>query len=266
MVDLHKEIKLSDLFKRGPKEPGEPKAEKPPKEPKKPKEPRRRKEPKPAKAGVLAEREAPPVLGIPLMRSFNLMPKEEPRPTKERESPLPHILVALAGVLVFAALAALYLSSGANVTKKQSQVEDLRAELAAYQAPAPEQSIDAKAAALTQERAGRTTALGTALTKRLAWDRLLREVALVIPRNVTLDSVTGVSPGSPGAAAAVDGAVPKGITITGHTDDEASVAEFMSRLSVIPEFGAVQLQSAAVSNDDPNQVVFTINGSLRGAA
>jgi Tfp pilus assembly protein PilN len=265
MVDLHKEIKLSDLFKRGPKEPGEPKGEKPSKEPKKPKEPKRRKEPK-QKAGVLAEREAPPVLGIPLMRSFNLMPKEEPRPTKERESPLPHILVALAGVLVFAALAALYLSSGANVTKKQSQVEDLRAELAAYQAPAPQKSIDAKAAALSQERAGRTTALGTALTKRLAWDRLLREIALVIPRNVTLDTVTGVSPGSPGAAAAVDGSVPKAITITGHTDDEADVAEFMSRLSVIPELGAVQLQSAAVSNDDPNEVVFTINGNLRGAA
>ncbi|HEY3106468.1 MAG TPA: PilN domain-containing protein [Gaiellaceae bacterium] len=265
MVDLHKEIKLSDLFKRGPKEPGEPKAEKPSKEPKKPKEPKRRKEPR-EKAGVLAEREAPPVLGIPLMRSFNLMPREEPRPTKERESPLPHILVALAGVLVFAASAALYLSSGADVTKKQSQVEDLRAELAAYQAPAPQKSLDAKAAALTQERAGRTTALGTALTKRLAWDRLLREVALVIPRNVTLDTVTGLSPGSPGAAAAVDGTVPKAITITGHTDDEADVAEFMSRLSVIPELGAVQLQSAAVSNDDPNEVVFTINGSLRGAA
>ena len=265
MVDLNKEIKLSDLFKRGPKEPGEPKAEKPSKEPKKPKEPKRRKEPR-EKAGVLAEREAPPVLGIPLMRSFNLMPREEPRPTKERESPLPHILVALAGVLVFAASAALYLSSGADVTKKLSQVEDLRAELAAYQAPAPQKSLDAKAAALTQERAGRTTALGTALTKRLAWDRLLREVALVIPRNVTLDTVTGLSPGSPGAAAAVDGTVPKAITITGHTDDEADVAEFMSRLSVIPELGAVQLQSAAVSNDDPNEVVFTINGSLRGAA
>jgi Tfp pilus assembly protein PilN len=266
MVDLHKEIKLSDLFKRGPKDPGEPKADKPPKEPKKAKEPKRPKEPKAAKTSVLADREAPPVLGIPLMRAFNLMPREEPRATQERESPLPHILVALAGVLVFAALAALYLSSGASVTKKQSQVEDLRAELAAYQAPPAQQSIDAKTAALGQERAGRTTALGTALGKRLAWDRVLREIALVIPRNVTLDSVTGIAPGSPGAGAAVDGAVPKGITITGHTANEADVAEFMSRLSVIPELGAVQLQSAAVSNDDPGQVVFTINGSLRGAA
>jgi Tfp pilus assembly protein PilN len=272
MVDLHKEIKLSDLFKRGPKEPGEPKADKPPKElkkekePKKPKESRRRKEPKAAKVGALAEREAPPLLGVPLMRAFNLLPREEARPAKERESPLPHILVALAGVLVFAALAALYLSSSADVTKKQGQVEDLRAELAAYQTPPAQQSIDDKAAALAQERVGRTTALGTALGKRLAWDRVLREIALVIPSDVTLESISGSSPGAPGAAALVDGALPKGITITGHTTSEASVAEFMSRLSVIPELAAVNLEQAGVSKDDPNQVVFTINGNLRGEA
>jgi Tfp pilus assembly protein PilN len=272
MVDLHKEIKLSDLFKRGPKEPGEPKAEKPPKEPKKPKEPkepRRKKEPKPPKASKKAAveaREAPPLLAVPLMRAFNLLPREEAKQAKERESPLPHVLVALAGVLVFAALAAFYLSAGGDVAKKKGKVEDLRAELAAYQTPQPQQSLDNKTAALAQERAGRTTALGTALAKRLSWDRLLREIALVIPDNVTLSSIGGISPGSPGAAASVDGGLAKGITIVGTTDDEASVAEFMSRLSILPELAAVKLEVAAVSLEHPGQVSFTVNGTLRGGA
>ena|SRR5947208_10527329 len=108
-MDLRKEIKLSDLFKRGPKEAGEPKAQKPQNEAKKPKEPRRRKEPKAPKrqkVGTLAALDAPALPQIPLMRAFNLLPRVEARPAKERENALPQILVALAGVLVFAALAA----------------------------------------------------------------------------------------------------------------------------------------------------------------
>jgi Tfp pilus assembly protein PilN len=268
MVDMHKEIKLSDLFKRGPKEPGEPKAEKPPKEPKQPKEPKRKKEPKPprrSKEPAVAAREAPPLLAVPLMRAFNLLPREEARPTKERESPLPHILVALAGVLVFAALAAFYLSSGAAVTKKKGEVEDLRAELAAYQAPQPQQSIENKTAALAQERVSRTSALGSALASRLAWDRVLREIALVVPDDVTLSSIQGSSPASASAPAPTTGVVTN-LTVVGTTASQASVAEFMARLTVIPELSAVRLTTAGTTPDDTNTVAFTITGTLRSGS
>lgn len=268
MVDLHKEIKLSDLFKRGSKEPGEPKAEKPPKEPKQPKEQKRKKEPKPpkaAKAPSVAAKEAPPLLAVPLMRAFNLLPREEARQTKERESPLPHILVALAGVLVFAALAAFYLSSGAAVTKKKSEVEDLRAELAAYQAPQPQQSIENKTAALAQERVGRTSALGSALASRLAWDRVLREIALVVPSDVTLASIQGTSPASASSPAPTSGIVTN-LTLVGTTASQASVAEFMARLTVIPELSAVRLTTAGPSAEDAEKVAFTITGTLRSGA
>src|SRR5919108_4156981 len=104
MVDLHKEIKLSDLFKRKPKDSDE-KAEKPEKPPKPPKEPKRRKEPKAKKQSVnVAEHDAPPPLAIPLMRAFNLLPSEEARQQSEGQRPLPYILVALGAVLVVAAL------------------------------------------------------------------------------------------------------------------------------------------------------------------
>ena len=121
MVDLHKEIKLSDLFKRGSKEPGEPKAEKPPKE-KRPKKEKPPKEQRPSrfkrtKEPVVAAHEAPPLLEIPLMRAFNLLPSEEARAAQEgARSPLPYVLVALVGVLLFAALAAFYLMAGGGVT------------------------------------------------------------------------------------------------------------------------------------------------------
>jgi Tfp pilus assembly protein PilN len=275
-MDLKKEIKLSDLFKRGsnasegsnggdPAKPEKQKKEKPPKEP------RRRKEPKVKQSEVSAfAKEALPVPDVPLMRAFNLLPREETRATatKEAQSPLPHILTALAGVLVFASLAAFYLMAGADVTKKTGQAEDLRAELAGYQVP-KQQPVKDKSAALAQERTSRTTTLGSALAGRLAWDRVLRELALVIPADVNLASIQASAPGSASGVAPspADGSVPTNFTLVGSTDSQASVAEFLSRLSVIPELTSVGLKSAAKGTDPDNleAVAFTITAALRSA-
>jgi Tfp pilus assembly protein PilN len=279
MVDMHKEIKLSDLFKRGSKEQGEGadgKAAKPPKEPKAPKppkEPRRWRGEKKAKEKVqdvslAAAHEAPPPADVPLMRAFNLLPREEVRAEREggAPSPMPYVLVGLVGVLLFAALAAFYLMAGTDVTKKRGQAEDLRAELAAYQASAKEPSVDDKAAALAAERLGRTNALSVALIKRLAWDRLLREIALVVPDEVRLSQIQGSSPTVPGVTANADGSPVTNLTILGTTLNEGSVAEFMTRLSVIPELSSVQLKEAGDSPTEENRVAFTITGTLRSGS
>jgi Tfp pilus assembly protein PilN len=268
MVDMHKEIKLSDLFKRGSKDSGDGQngdEPKPPKKVKPPKEPKRRKEPKQkvSNAAALTEHEAPPPADIPLMRAFNLLPRDEVRTVKEgASSPLPQVLVALAGVLAFAALAALYLMAGTDVTAKKSHAEDLRAELAAYQATAQGPSADDKSAALANERVGRTSALASALGKRLAWDRVLREIALVIPDEVSVSQIQGSSPAAATTASA-DGSPVTNLTIIGTTADQASVAEFMARLSVIRQLVAVQLKEAGESPNDPTRVVFTITATLR---
>jgi Tfp pilus assembly protein PilN len=276
VVDLHKEIKLSDLFKRGSKngdgtgsEPKAVKESKPAKEPKLPKERRRRKEPKEKTNGAaLAAHEAPPPANVPLMRAFNLLPREEARAASEvgASSPLPYVLVALAGVLVFAALAAFYLMAGTDVTKKKGQLEDLRAELAAYQAQRKGPSVDDKSAALANERVGRTAALSSALTRRLAWDRVLREIALVVPTSVTLGQIQGSAPTVGATATNADGSAVTNLTISGTTASQADVALFMTRLSVIRELSAVQLKEAGQSPADPSKVAFTVTATLRNGS
>ena len=272
MVDFNKEIKLSDLFKRGSKNgDGESNGSepKPAKEPKPPKERRRRREERQETNGAaLAAHEAPPPANVPLMRAFNLLPREEARAVSEggAPSPLPYVLVALAGVLVFAALAAFYLMAGTDVTKKKGQVEDLRAELAAYQAQQKGPSVDDKSAALANERFGRTAALGSALTKRLAWDRVLREIALVVPTSVTLGQIQGSSPTAGAATTNADGSSVTNLTISGSTVSQADVALFMTRLSVIRELSAVQLKEAGQSPADPSKVAFTITATLRNGS
>jgi Tfp pilus assembly protein PilN len=279
MVDMHKEIKLSDLFKRGSKEQSEaengkaPKEPKPAKEPKPPKERRRwrgekKEKEKAQNGGLVAAHEAPPPADVPLMRAFNLLPREEVRAERQggAPSPVPYVLVGLVGALLFAALAAFYLMAGTDVTKKRGQVEDLRAELAAYQASAKQPSVDDKSAALAAERLGRTNALSAALVKRLAWDRLLREIALVVPEEVRLSQIQGSSPTTVGVTTNADGTPATNLTIVGTTSNEGSVAEFMTRLSVIRELSAVQLREAGDSPVEANRVAFTIIGTLRSGS
>jgi Tfp pilus assembly protein PilN len=267
-IDMKKEIKLSDLFKRGPKEP---KAEKPPKEAKPPKEPKERrlgrgKAPK-EKAVALESKSGPPVRDIPLMHAFNLLPKEEVRAEKDdRPSPIPHVIVALAGVLVFAALAAFYLSSSASVTKKTGQLDDLRGDLASLQVPEKQPQSGSGDTNIDSERSARTAALSTALADRLAWDRILRELALVLPGDVTLDTLDATAPSPGSAGAATSGAVST-FRITGTSVSQTSVARLLSRLQVIPELRSVQLEFATAS-DDPSTpgVNFAITAAVRQGA
>jgi len=265
-IDMKKEIKLSDLFKRGPKEP---KAEKPPKEPKSPKEKKERRfgrgKADKEKLAAIEPKAALPVRDIPLMHAFNLLPKEEVRAEKEtKPSAIPHVIVALAGVLVFAALAAFYLSSSASVTKKTGQLDDLRGDLAGLQVPEkqPEPSAGVDVAG---ERSARTAALSTALADRLAWDRILRELALVLPSDVTLDTLDATAP-SPGSAGSATGGVST-FRVTGTSVSQAGVARLLSRLQVIPELRFVRLEFATASDDASKPGVnFAITAAVRQGA
>jgi len=271
-IDMKKEIKISDLWKRGPKEP---KAEKPPKEPKRAKEPKPPKEKKERRLGrgtkekvaAIEAKSGPPVRDIPLMHAFNLLPKEEVRTEKEsKQSAIPHVIVALAGVLVFAALAAFYLSSSAAVTKKSGELDDLRGELASLQVPEKQPQAPSEGPNIDSERAARTAALSTALADRLAWDRVLRELALVLPADVTLVTLDATAP-SPGSAGAATSGGVSSFRVTGTSASQASVARLLSRLQVIPELQNVQLEFATASEDPAVPGVnFAITASVRQGA
>jgi Tfp pilus assembly protein PilN len=269
-LDMKKEIKISDLWKRGPKEP---KAETPPKEPKKAKEPKPPKEKKERRLGrgkkenvaAVEAKSGPPVRDIPLMHAFNLLPNEEVRSEKDsKPSAVPHVVVALAGVLVFAALAAFYLSSSAAVTKKAGELDDLRGDLASLQVPEQQPQAPGEGADIDSERSARTAALSTALADRLAWDRVLRELALVLPADVTLVTLDASAP-SPGSAGAATGGAVSSFRVTGLSVSQASVARLLSRLQVIPELQNVQLEFATASADVVG-VSFAITASVRQGA
>ncbi len=84
---------------------------------------------------------------------------------------------------------------------------------------------------------------------------LLQELSLVIPENVRLQTLTATVPPAmlPGSALAegaapVAGAATTDVTFTGQTEEHRDVAEFMTRLGLIPQIMGITLTSSTESS------------------
>jgi Tfp pilus assembly protein PilN len=194
------------------------------------------------------------------MRAVNLLPRDDRR---QRAQPGAVLLTAvLGGVLATAVLAGGFLMTSSSVSEHQSNVDALRAELAAIP-PAAEAPVDSSG--LETEKSQRVTLLGKALGSRIAWDRILREISLVLPEDIWLESMAANAPDpnfvpTPGATEA-----PAGVfTITGYSYSHDGVARLLARLSVVPQLSRPVLGSSVIdkSNEERNVVKFTISASL----
>ena len=200
------------------------------------------------------------------MRAVNLLPADQ---EQARKGPPVAIIVGCAGaVLATAVLAGGYLQASSTVGNENTKLAALEVELAAVPKPVEQPAV---VTALPQERQARVAALAAALSQRIAWDRILREISLVLPDDVWLDTLAATAP-APGAAPATTTTPTSGgssFTLTGFTYSQAAVARLLSRLAVLPDLQGVQLsQSAAEALDSRTIVRFSILGSVRppGAA
>jgi Tfp pilus assembly protein PilN len=181
------------------------------------------------------------------MRAINLLPRDEKRRAGPA-LPTPVAVTALVSLTVVTVLlCGLFLSAHGNVSARQLELTQKDAELAAI--PVPAQSQLQQQDALVADKQARVAALNTALSRRIAWDRILREFALVLPDDVWLLSMSAnaptlatVAPNTTSASSttpALGGQL--GFNIEGHTYSHDAVARLLSRLSVIPDLERVQL-------------------------
>ena len=198
------------------------------------------------------------------MRAVNLLPSD----LQERRKPVPlPVLVACAGIALAAALlTATYVSASASVGERQDRLAELTGRLAAL--PRPE-TTPQTVTSLAQERNVRIAALSAALSQRVPWDRVLREVSLVLPEDVWLTSLDASVPASssteqPSSASQAAPAT-DGFTLVGFTYSQDAVARLLARLSVVPDLDDVSLQQATKSDLGRHRVVqFTIAANIRG--
>jgi Tfp pilus assembly protein PilN len=194
------------------------------------------------------------------MRAVNLLPRDEKR---QRQQPGAVLLTGvLGGVLVVAVLAGAFLMTSSKVSDRQAELDALRAELAAIP-PAPQAPVDSSG--LETQKNDRVTVLGKALGSRVAWDRVLREVSLVLPEDIWLESLTAnaADPNftpTPGKTEAPPG----GFTISGYSYSHDGVARLLARLSVLPELDRPTLGSSVIDTTKARDVVkFTISATLK---
>ena len=193
------------------------------------------------------------------MRAVNLLPRDEVKRSFEAKRGV--VFGSAAGAaLVTVVLASMSISAGGSIGEKQAELDAMRAEIAAV--PTPTVNDTSNDDALAAEKGARIGALSSALTSRVAWDRVLRQVSLVLPEDVWLTNLTATAPTT---SATAPGAAASGFTLTGSTYSQNGVARFLSRLSVIPDLENVRLQSSQSALVSERELVqFTIRADGRG--
>jgi Tfp pilus assembly protein PilN len=201
------------------------------------------------------------------VRAINLLPREDARRGRQKTQWI--VLVPVVGaVLLTAVLSFTFLSASGKVKDKQAELATLQDTLHAI--PTPDASKVKSQSALASDKQVRVTALSAALSRRVAWDRIFRELSLVLPDDVwlaTLSAKAPVSssvPAAPAPAAAGTTVAATQVTLDGYTYSHPAVARLLSRLAVVPDLVNVQLQqSTRTKVGAANAVHFTIAADVR---
>jgi Tfp pilus assembly protein PilN len=189
------------------------------------------------------------------MRAVNLLPPEAR--AGRRRPPAAAVAVAGAGVLAASLLAVGFVSANGKVDSREQELASLEQELEATRRAAKPTPAETGVSA---ERDQRFTALNSALGERLAWDRVLREVSLVLPEDVWLSSLAAGGSSAEGTSGETpDAQAGQTVTFNGFTYSQESVARLMTRLDLVPDFGEVTLQnSSATTVGSQNIYSFTV--------
>jgi Tfp pilus assembly protein PilN len=199
------------------------------------------------------------------MRAVNLLPRDHGQRTITKES-LPVLVGGCTGLLVLAVLGAMFMMGSGKIASQQRKLDDLNRQFQALPPPPP--GPTAAQQQLAGEQSARVSALTTALSSRVSWDRVFREFSLILPEDVWLTSLTAKSPISPATNASSTGGstVPSMFTIQGRTYSHDGVARLLSRLQVVPDLTNVQLISSTRSKVGNQPVVeFTIAADIASA-
>jgi uncharacterized membrane protein YgcG len=190
------------------------------------------------------------------MRAVNLLPKDLQNAKSIRhEDPAVVVGSALAVIVMITLIGAFY-TAHRKAGEQEAVLQKARlqlAQLAAHQKPKPKPKPTAPITPIvppptvTGEEASWLTAVSTNLSERIAWDRVLREVSLVMPDDVTLTQLTMTAPTPTSEAAAATPGAPsqQGFVIAGNAFSYDSVARLLSRLSLVPDLSNVTLTSTS---------------------
>jgi Tfp pilus assembly protein PilN len=199
------------------------------------------------------------------VRRINLLPSEE-RAKVKRERGLMYALLGL--ILVVGVLGALYVFEMQKKGDKQTELNGLSAQLSQLQQQTSALQVYAQQ---ESQRAGMTQVSSQIYDSRVIWSSIAEEISLLTPEECGLTQPTPTVPpamlagsalgGAAGAPSATGGA---DINLTGEAYTHRDVAEFMTRLGLMPQLTNITLVSAtkSTSAESGDVIAFQITASL----
>jgi Tfp pilus assembly protein PilN len=198
-------------------------------------------------------------------RRINLLPIEE-RQKVSRERGLVYALLAL--IVVVAILGALYVFEAHSKSSKETELANLNSQIA---------QLNQQIAVLKpyEQQQAQRVAMSQSATQiydsRITWSSILDEISLLIPETCQLTQLSGSVPASMLAGSALSGfqsgaSGTADLTLAGEAVAQRDVAEFMTRLGLMPQIQNIQLVSAqkgSATDTGEANVTFTITASLR---
>ncbi|MDX6602182.1 MAG: hypothetical protein QOF13_1384 [Solirubrobacterales bacterium] len=182
------------------------------------------------------------------MRPVNLIPSEERSGERRpmRGGPLAYVIV---GALAIAVLGvALLTVTDTRISDSKAEIATLESEAAAVEARAQSLSAYTQFHSLRQQRVTTVTSLADS---RFDWERVMRELALILPGDVWLTNLTGTA--SPGVS--VEGAAVvslrstvegPALEMTGCASSQKAVAGFVQALKEIDGVTRVGMLSSSL--------------------
>ena len=182
------------------------------------------------------------------MRPINLIPKEERRDAggPMRGGPLAYIVI---GALVAALVAITVLVvTNSQISTSKSEITTLNAEISEAQARAAESAAYTQFHLTSEQRA---TTVSNLANSRFDWERVMRQLSLVMPSDVWLTNLTatvkpGVSVNGGASIALRESIAGPALQIEGCATGQESVARFLSALREIEGVTRVGIQSSTL--------------------
>jgi len=202
------------------------------------------------------------------MRPVNLIPTEERAGGRKplRSGPLAYIVVGALAAAVIALTALLVTES--KIDDRKAEVTQLESEQATITAKAQALSAYTQFANVREQRLATVTSLADS---RFDWSRVLHELALVMPADVQLTSLTGSA--APGVSTAGGGGVGMraqiagpALEMVGCASGQPYVAGFIEALKGIDGVTRVGVQGSSVSGGGSGNATTAGTCGAKGAA
>ena len=182
------------------------------------------------------------------MRPVNLIPPEDRRGDQAplRRGPLAYMLLGALALVLVGVVSAVLL--GNQVSEREDELAKLKGEDAALAAKAAKLTSYTQFQALSEARAQTVQSLADS---RFDWERVLRELALVLPADVSLNNLeASASGGGEGGGGGLSGSISgPSLELDGCAHGQEGVAGFVLALEDIDGVTRVGVQSSTVEDE-----------------